>query len=439
MPSLAESRPRFAIILAGLMLVFVQSALAGGFSISEQGVRSMGMGGAFLYDENDPAGIFDNVASIAFVRHPSFMLGGHVGWTRVTLAGQDAFPGAAAEESWANTLRLKPVASYVQPLGARLTVGVGVRTPFHHAASWSDPETFSGRFIAQEARIISREITPTVGYRLADRLAIGAGIGIHYASLDLHRSLPAVNPFDFTVVDVAALHAGSDTASAVSCRAGLVAEFANGVALTFAYDSRAQIEIEGAGAITRLQTANAELDNRMALLMPAASVPFQSVLRLPAQIGGTLSYRGDDWGAVADVRLQRWSALQELSLVFAESQPPSSEPPAFDAKLLQGFENVLQLRFGVERQVRTEWKLRAGFAYDPTPAPIDSISPAFTDANRYCATIGATWSRQNLRIDMAQAIQFFAERRTEGMNPEGYDGSYKSFRAILGLSLGYRF
>jgi long-subunit fatty acid transport protein len=89
--------------------------------------------------------------------------------------------------------------------------------------------------------------------------------------------------------------------------------------------------------------------------------------------------------------------------------------------------------------VSDEWTLRAGFVRDPTPAPIESVSPAFMDADRYGATIGATWSRQGLRIDLAQAVQFFSERHTAGVNPEGYDGSYKSFKAVLGLSLGYRF
>jgi long-chain fatty acid transport protein len=433
------SRPRFIIFSLGLMLVLVGKTLAGGLSVLEQGVRSMGMAGAFLMDEKDPAGIFDNVAVIAFIRDASFVVGGHVGWTRVTLSGQDAFPGAAAEESWTNALRLRPVASYIQPLGARLTMGVGVRTPFQFISSWSDPETFSGRFLAQEARIVSREITPTVGYRLADRLAIGAGVGIHFASLELNRHLPAVNPFDFTVADVAALHAASDTASAFSYRAGLVAEFANGVALTLNYESHAQIDLEGAGALTRLNTASAELDDRMALLIPEVPVPFQSTLHLPTQFGGTVSYRGNDWGVAADARWQRWSSLQTLRLEFNEIQPQSTERPTLDTTLLRNFENTLQLRFGVERHVSDEWTLRAGFLRDPTPAPIEAVSPVFTDADRYCATLGATWSRQNLRIDMAQAIQFFSERHTAGVNPEGYDGRYKSFRAVLGLSLGYRF
>jgi long-chain fatty acid transport protein len=411
----------------------------GGFAADEQSVRAMGMSGAFLSSDDDPAVIFDNSAAIAFIDHHQLLVGGHLEWARTTLEGADPFPGSDASEKSANGVRLQPAASYIAPFSKQFVMGIGFRTPFDLATIWSDPETFSGRFLAQDTQIVSREILPTIAIRLADRLSIGAGVGVLFSDLSMSRHLPAIDPFTFATTDAAAFDAASDMIWAVRYRGGIVARFTNGVSLALSYDGPARIDFTGTGATTQLATSSAELDDRLSSLLPNSPVDFEAALELPAQYGASLSYSVDDWNIVADVRWQGWSTLEAMRLEFEDvvAQPP--DLLALDATLLRDFEDRLQFRLGVERKVSPAWTLRAGFVHDRTPAPVASVSPAFVDADRNGVSAGATWSHGDLRIDMAQTLSFFSECDTGLENPERYNGSYQSLKANFGVSLAYRF
>jgi long-chain fatty acid transport protein len=184
----SQNRDPYRIVLMVLGLLFLTTAAVrgGGFAADEQSVRAMGMSGAFLSSDDDPAVIFDNSAAIAFIDHHQLLVGGHLEWARTTLEGADPFPGSDASEKSANGVRLQPAASYIAPFSKQFVMGIGFRTPFDLATIWSDPETFSGRFLAQDTQIVSREILPTIAIRLADRLSIGAGVGVLFSDRSFH-------------------------------------------------------------------------------------------------------------------------------------------------------------------------------------------------------------------------------------------------------------
>ena len=59
-------------------------------------------------------------------------------------------------------------------LGSRLTGGIGVYNPFGLKTEWSNPDTYTGRFVNREASITPFYITPTLPVRLDENLSVGA-------------------------------------------------------------------------------------------------------------------------------------------------------------------------------------------------------------------------------------------------------------------------
>ena len=95
-------------------------------------------------------------------------------------------------------------------------IGLGVSRPFGVKSQWDNPDTFTGRYICLECQISSWSINPTIAYKVADRLSVGAGLDVRLSKFSLSRRLVASpNPFPVpTDVAELTLDSGTDTGSA---------------------------------------------------------------------------------------------------------------------------------------------------------------------------------------------------------------------------------
>jgi long-chain fatty acid transport protein len=415
--------------LGSLALILGAASLeAGGFAISDSDVAAAGMGGTSVARRAGAASQFHNAAGLAFVERPEVSL---AGWGRISLTdfeGVSPYPGPNAVETHERAPLLLPAFAYAQPLSPKLVLGLGVDVPFDLQTSWTSPAAFSGRFLAQNASLRCYTATPSVAWRLADRLAIGGGIDLQVATLKVDRRLAAVNPFTMRRVDGASFHVKSDATVGIGYRAGLLVRPSETFSIGVSYRHGAPLDLTGTGTIERIVTGNAQLDNKLAATYPPQGVPFTLDATLPARLAGGFAYAWNDWTFAAEVALERWGSFGSLQVDFEGE-------PELTTVLARAYEDTHPIRVGVERRVNHAWTVRFGYANEATPMPTESLSPLFFDAKHHRLTLGATFTSGTWRVDVASGVSLFAQRSTEGANPEGFDGTYKSAVPVLGVSL----
>jgi len=427
-----SSGSRRSVILAFVLSLAPASGRAAGFALFEHGGQGMGFAGAFTAQASDPSAIFHNPAGIAFLRRKQVYLGGTAVMPTWRFEGASPFPGAGVSEHDSVSVLLPPAAYYTQPFSPRVAFGIGVNVPFGLKTEWAEPDRFSGRYISQKAALGGFAVNPTVAFKLADRLAVGAGLDVRLSKVTLERRIPVINPFTLKPVDAAAerMEAGTDTG--IGFDAGVLAKVSEELSIGVSYRHRVKVDYEGTASFAPISTGNAQLDARVAGALPAGSLPLRSSITFPAFASGGLAYHRGDWVLEADVDWYRWSAFQSIPVTFPDRTDLSGA-------ITEDYRDSFQYRLGAERTLNDTWTVRGGYFWDETPAPPASLSPLLPDADRNGFCLGASWRSGSLSVDAASWLVLARDRSTAGLNRDGFEGTYKSRAFTVGIFIGYAF
>lgn len=421
-----------AAVVATLSVLGPASAHAAGFAIFEQGARAMGFAGAYTAQANDPSAIFHNAAGIAFLKGKQVYLGGTLIRPSSSFTGADPFPGATVTEKGDTGLLVPPAAYYTQQFSERLVFGLGVHTPFGLTTSWANPEAFSGRFISQRADLRGFSVNPTVGYKLADRFALGLGLDVRFSSVSLQRRVPIINPFTQQIADAATIDLESNTDVGFGFNAGLLAKVSDSLSAGIHYRHKVSAGYDGVATFTRLPTGNAQLDTSLAARLPQGNQPVTTAIDFPAIASGGVAYTSGDWTFEVDANWYQWSTFRRLSLLFTER-------PDLSQDIVENYKNSWQYRMGLERRLNETFTVRGGYFFDQSPAPAASVSPLLPDSDRNGFALGGTWKSGRFHADGAMWYVLSPARSTEGLSRDQFNGIYKSSAFTLGIFLGYSF
>jgi long-chain fatty acid transport protein len=423
-------------VAAGLALVLVVPALghASGFSIYEQGGRSMGFSGAYTAVTDDPSAIFHNAAGLAFLEGKQIYVGGTLVMPRSSFSGANPFPGLGVQESQQVGVLPVPTLYFSHRVSRRFAWGIGLDAPFGLKTKWANPDEFTGRYIALESSLSGFALNPTVAVRLNDKLSLGAGVDVRFSSVRLVRRSGTVDPFTLHVADTAEVVLQSDTATGVGFNVGAVAKPLPGLSFGAHYRHKVKIDYSGKATFTQISTGNDQLDAIVASRLPQGSPAVETSIEYPSILAFGVARDWTSWTFAADVVFFQWSTFDELALTFPTE-------PSLDSVIPENYENIWQIRTGVECRLEDGWAVRLGYHYDKTPVPTESVSPLLPDNNRHGLSLGGSWASPGgrVRVDVGAWYLFLPKRSTEGLNRDGYNGTYDNFAFTLGASLGYRF
>jgi long-chain fatty acid transport protein len=392
----------------------------------------MGFAGASTAQATDPSAIFHNAAGIAFLKGRQLSASGALLWPRTDFEGSDPFPGVGVAERTEYQNMFPPAVFYSHQFSERLVLGAGLTRPFGVTNRWNEPDAFTGRYIAQRFQLNAYSLNPTVAYRLADRLAIGAGLDIRSSKMSMRHRYPGLLPATDEVVDAASVRVDTRRDIGIGFDVGVLGRPTESLSIGVQYRSSVSHTYDGEAEFSLLPTGSPALDAAVAELIPPGTVPVRSSIHFPAVINVGAAYQWNDWTFAGDVGFWQWSKFQQINLDF-EGREDLREV------LVQDYADSAEIRLGAERRLGATWAVRGGYSYGDSPAPAVSLSPVLFDADRHRFVLGGSWQQAAWRIDGAIGLIQSKARSTGGTSQEGYEGTYKTREATAGLSIGYVF
>ncbi|HYO73744.1 MAG TPA: outer membrane protein transport protein [Archangium sp.] len=394
--------------LTVVTLLAAGASQAAGIAIDTQNARATGMGSTGVASMRDASSIYYNPAGILGVKKLDIQLGdslilGHLGFT----------PQVTGIEQTQDPMSPPPHGYVAYKITDQLAAGVGVFTPFGANSKW--PEDFVGRQIARESQVATFDINPTVAFAPLSWLRLGVGFQAVYGTLEAHRQivLPPGSPAPGATGEVAL----STSTWGVGYNAGVQADLLPGMlSLGAHFRSRVLMFLEG----------NADFSGQVASAFPDQPVLLD--VELPASLGLGVAFTPmQKLLLAADVNWVQWSSVQQLLFEFQTT-------PALNQPSVKNWEDRWNFHVGGEYMVTDALAVRAGFVYDPTPSPANTLAPDLPDADRIRVSLGAGYALSAFRVDAGyQFVSLMEKESTFAPLP----GRYRGSAHVIGLTLGY--
>ena len=339
--------------------------MAAAYKIPENSINSTALAGAYVANARGSDASYFNPAAMVF-NEDRAMLEGNLTFAHLSsidFEGTDIF-GNPQKDSTKTENFILPSFHYVSPAVGNARFGLSLVVPAGLSKRWKGV----ARAFAQEFTLETIEVNPNIGYKFNDRFSIGGGVRAVYTRGRVELSDTAWNP----PVSVGRTMKGDSWDFGYNLALQLKAT--DNLDLAATYRSKVDLNVEGWAELTSsgvpIYTGDASV-----------SVPIPATLALAAAytFGGktTLEFTYER---------NFWSEYEELDFDYSTPQPP-----IFDAPSPKNWDDSNTFRIGLTHQVNPKWVVMAGFAYDETPAPKETIGFELPDSDAKIFSVGTRY------------------------------------------------
>jgi long-chain fatty acid transport protein len=431
-------RVRFRSVSVPLAMLFFLTAVPAfpsGFQLNTQGARAMGMGLAFTAVANDPSAIFFNPAGLGWQKHFEAEVGGSfITKTKGDFTGENPYPGIGDFEKEHKTTFVLPTLYVVAPLTSEINFGLGIFSPYGLGFRWDNAETFSGRFIAQNAVIQSVDLNPVLSFQATPAIAIAVGADYRFSKVQLERNQAAINPFTNSVVDVAHIKLNSELKDnhGWGWNAGVLVRPIPQLSFGAAYRSKIKVDYDGTAKFEQRLTGNAQFDGIVATQLPQGSHPVTTSIEFPSSVnlGAAITLPGQ-LTVSADADWTEWTKFQSLDILFPDLT-------GRDLHRATDWKNSWAYRVGLEKKF-SNFAVRAGYYRDKTPQPVEDAGPLQADNDRDAYSLGFGYDTERWGVDVSDLYIKFKRLDTAGRSHDNFFGQYKESANVFAFSLRVSF
>jgi long-chain fatty acid transport protein len=427
--------PRVALAATVIGFLAAAPAFPSGFQVMTQGAKATGMGLAFTGIADDPSAIFFNPAGIGFQDHFSIELGAAV-LSRASsdFTGANPYPGIGATGSVQKQVFALPNVYIVVPLTNELRFGLGIDEPYGLGVRWNNPETWSGRFISQNAVIKSADINPVFAYKLFPELSISAGAVYRFSGVQLERNTAATDPFTEAQVDVAhtKLYSGLGDNGAWGYNAAILWKPAPAVGIGVSYRSKITVDYTGTATVTPRPTGDQTFDQLVAASGILGVHPVATQISFPASVNTGVGINlGGGFTIGLEADWTEWSSFQALNIAFTDGLLPNIDR-------VSNWKDSWAYRIGLEKSFG-EWAIRAGYYYDNTPQPEQDAGPILADNDRNVYSFGFGYNTPQWGFDIGGLYIVFKDRQVLTQSTDNFFGTYseKAWAAVADIRFSF--
>lgn len=417
--------------LAACLLLAPASSFGAGFALFEHGARAVALGGAFGATADDPTALYFNPAGIAFQKS-GYAAGVYFITESSKFEGTNPYPGEGYSVDMKSQIFYPIHLYYNSQITNDLSWGIGIFNPFGLGTWW--PDDYAGKYLTKRVDLKVFDINPNLAYKLSDGFAVAIGVDYFYSNLNLTRSIGVINPYTQSVAEVGQVHLYTDYQGGWGWNAAFLGKLGGGISLGASYRSNVKINYTGNASFIQFPTGYADFDAILASQIPFGQEPTgKTSIDYPWEGRLALAWHGGKWGAEFDYVRMGWSSFKELPITLPDY-------PQLSSVRAENYQDSSTYRLGVEYKHSDDIWWQFGALYDKTPVPAESVSPLLPDADRKGVSLGASIALSaKTRLDVSYMYLKFSDRSTEGINPEGYEGMYKTSANLLGFTLVHRF
>lgn len=425
----------YPLMTAGsaLALFAAGQAQAQAFYLQEQSAR--GAGRAFSGEAADtgPDSLWWNPAASADFDHveATFSTSAILPSGKVVDTGTRILrPGQAAASVGGNSVSEDPIqtgvlpaGSVVMPVGRGIVLGLTFAAPYSFTTDY-EPTSWA-RYTAQETRVRTYDIQPSIGVSVTPWLRAGVALNIEYAEAKLANLLPNLSA---SLPDGEQILSGNgwDTGFTVGVQA-----HDGPLTVGLSYKSSVEHTLKGSlsvsGLLGPLASSNMELDDIQARF----STPWQLIGAIRYQVSDavTLNMQGIRYG---------WSKFDAIRL-----------GAPLDVEIPELYGNSWSLAGGIDVRISPILAVRAGVQHATTPTQDGERDARVPDSDRWNFGLGASVAmNRRMTIDMAANYIHFdtatidrvtaAYAGTSAQTPILVSGEIRDSNAVI-LTLGGRF
>jgi long-chain fatty acid transport protein len=365
--------------LLAIMALVAPLARGAGFGLNEGSARGDALGGALVGRADDASAIYYNPAGIVQLPGDQFM----AGVTLITSKTDVRAGGVttSSEQGW----QYPPHAYYTHQINDQLWLGAGVFSRF--GLNTEFPENWPGRDNSYLAKVQSLTFNPDVALKINEQFSVAVGVNATWFDLTQQNAAQEIKGdaigYGF---NVGARYAPSDW-----------------LALGATYQSKVTENVEGSD--------------------------LSSSLELPQEFSFGIAVKpAQKWSVEVGAVYTGWQSFDKLDVDFKNGTK---------SVIAKDWNNVMRYQAGVEYTATKALMLRAGYAYDETPIPLQTAGYDVPENDRHLFSLGAGYRWSRWVLDLSYTYIMILDRFVPAIPEAGVLESNftKGSAQMIGLSL----
>ena len=297
----------------------------------------------------------------------------------------------SARTSPGNVMKPFPNASgfYSQKINDDLYAGLGL---YGNYGLGIDFGNWAGERLIKKSTMVAMTLSPSLAYKLNDRLSVGASANINYGFLSLTRNVDGNDEKD------------QDHDWAMSYRLGLLMQLTDQTRAGITWNSKTDYDFSVDGKARLPNLPGAEYD-----------LPVTAQVRAPQQIMLSLVHDlSQQWSVMGDLGWQDWSQFGAPQVtVSGQTLDKTSR-----------MKDTWHTALGVQYRPTTDWRLNAGVAFDSTPYRDQSdVAMTLPTGDEWRFGTGAQY-QITPASNIGVAVEYLHMQSSKVQSPAVFSGSY---------------
>jgi long-chain fatty acid transport protein len=410
--------------IAAVCLVAATLSFGNGLNLNSIGARALAMGGAFIGLANDLSALYWNPAGLAFFKVKTFgFYGADIipsGTYNLTLpdpiAAALGVSPTVVDTSTQTKHYLGAMFGYVHPISDNLVAGFGVYQPSGLGAAWpsADLAYLSGN--RQDIEWMSKvgliTFAPTLAYKVNDRISFGAQLNVNYGIFDIGtyagKLEPPLVPATFDLGQYEESEKGWGIGATFSALFKPSETFSLGLSLR----TPTTIKFSGEAKISNL-----------GFLGFAGASDMEREVKWPLWVGGGAAFKPlANLTLTADLQYSAWNVIDVIETTYTDPLWAQLMSASGKTEMPMHWDNRIQFRCGAEYALKSGLALRAGYYYDPAPAPDTTMNILLPNYDFNVITLGVGYTLGALQLDFGAEYLIGKNREISVLKTFTYPG-----------------